>query len=148
MSVLFLALLIACTGHPAPVEPAAETLPPAEAVAPPGGREAATIPYADAEFLGPMDREVFDAVMAEHIGEVKRCYQVGLWRDPELEGRLLVKFVISSSGRVTSSATQSSTLGDEAVEDCIHRAMLGFVSPEVQGGGIVIVRYPFELHPV
>jgi hypothetical protein len=40
-----------------------------------------------------------------------------------------------------------STLGDRTAEDCVARAVQRVAFPEPEGGGVVIVTYPFVFNP-
>ena len=50
-------------------------------------------------------------------------------------------------GRVAAANTQSSTLGDPAVESCVVAAAGRWLFPRVSGGGLVVVSYPFVFKP-
>jgi hypothetical protein len=68
-------------------------------------------------------------------------------KDPSIGGKLVVKFVVSPRGTVSSATTKSSTLGSRTVESCINGRFLRLKFPEPKGGGIVIVSYPFIFAP-
>jgi TonB family protein len=68
-------------------------------------------------------------------------------RQPDLEGRVAVRFVISGQGAVASSAVDSSTLGDPQAEQCVARAVQRIGFPQTDDGGVVIVTYPFLFQP-
>ena len=51
--------------------------------------------------------------------------------------------MISASGAVTSSSVAGSTLGNPAAESCVARAVQRIAFPQPEGGGVVIVTYPF-----
>lgn len=65
------------------------------------GREAATIPPAEPVVIGGLSAEQVYAVLARNIGEVKHCYQEGLWTNPDLAGLVKVRFVITGDGSVS-----------------------------------------------
>jgi len=45
------------------------------------------------------------------------------------------------------SKVASSTMGNSQVEDCIAKAVRRWTFPSPEGGGVVIVTYPFVLAP-
>jgi TonB family protein len=94
---------------------------------------------------GALDKEIIRRVIRSHIKEVKFCYEQELLRKPDLYGRVTVQFTITPMGSVSSSAVQQSTMGNAKVEQCIARAVQRWEFPKPQGGGIVIVAYPFVL---
>jgi len=97
--------------------------------------------------LGALDSSEINDVVRADISMVKGCYNEGLAIDPELSGRVEIKMVIGSSGAVTKGEVNESTLDSIDVEDCILDVMTGLQFPEPEGGGIVIVTYPFVLAP-
>lgn len=97
---------------------------------------------------GSLDKEVIRRVIRRNINAVRYCYEGGLRRDPLLAGRIMVQFVISPSGPVSSSALENSTMGDAAVESCVVAAVGRWVFPSPRGGGSITVSYPFVLTPL
>jgi TonB family protein len=79
-------------------------------------------------------------VVRAHFGDFRDCYHAGLKRNPDLEGKVTVRFVIDTDGKV-ASATGSGEIGDEEVVSCVVDAAekLTFPRPE---GGTVTVSYP------
>ena len=53
------------------------------------------------------------------MDSIRRCYQSELSKGLYLEGKIVVKFVISSNGFVSNSEIYSSTMGSTEVESCI-----------------------------
>ena len=99
------------------------------------------------EISGQLDREIIQRVIREHRREIRACYEGELQRDPDLEGRVVVGFVISSDGQVAGSRIAESTLSNSAVEDCVARRVRQWRFPEPRGGGTVNVNYPFVFSP-
>lgn len=94
---------------------------------------------------GSLSKEVIRRIVHRHINEVKFCYERQLAQRPDLSGRVSIKFIISGTGAVQMAAVASSTLGNAAVENCIAQAVRRWTFPQPEGGGIVIVTYPFQL---
>ncbi|MFH1466777.1 MAG: AgmX/PglI C-terminal domain-containing protein [Pseudomonadota bacterium] len=101
----------------------------------------------EAIILGALDKSLVDAVVRRNLNQIRYCYQRELTKNPELSGKVVVKFVIAKDGTVSSASTKSSTLGNPAVEQCINGRFMRFQFPEPKGGGIVIVSYPFMFSP-
>jgi outer membrane biosynthesis protein TonB len=101
----------------------------------------------DPIILGALDKSLIDAVIKRHMNQIRYCYQRELNRDPNLGGKIVVKFVIAKDGSVSKASTKSSTMGSSAVESCINSRFMRFKFPEPKGGGIVIVSYPFIFAP-
>ncbi|MCP4675754.1 MAG: AgmX/PglI C-terminal domain-containing protein [Deltaproteobacteria bacterium] len=94
---------------------------------------------------GSLSKEVIRRIVHRHINEVKFCYERQLAKRPDISGRVSVKFIISGTGAVQMAAVAGSTLGDPQVENCIAQAVRRWTFPQPEGGGIVIVTYPFML---
>jgi TonB family protein len=78
---------------------------------------------------------------------VRFCYEQVLATKPDLGGRVSIQFVISPTGAVQGSKVADSTLGNGTVEGCIAKAVQRWTFPSPEGGGVVIVTYPFVLQP-
>jgi len=101
----------------------------------------------DPIILGALDKSLIDAVIKRHMNQIRYCYQRELTKNPNLGGKIVVKFVIAKDGSVSKASTKSSTMGNKAVEGCINSRFQRFKFPEPKGGGIVIVSYPFIFQP-
>lgn len=101
----------------------------------------------EAIVLGSLDKGLIDAVIKRHLNQVRYCYERALQRQPDLSGKLVVKFVIAADGRVSSASPKADTLADPAVGRCVTQRFLRFRFPASDGGGIVIVSYPFVFSP-
>jgi TonB family protein len=94
---------------------------------------------------GSISKETIRRLVQRQLPQIKFCYEKGLSRRPDLEGRVSVKFVISPKGVVQSAAVAESSLGDAAVEQCIAGAVSRISFPQPADGGVVIATYPFAL---
>jgi hypothetical protein len=101
----------------------------------------------DPIILGALDKSLIDAVIKRHMNQIRYCYQRELTKNPNLGGKIVVKFVIAKDGSVSKASTKSSTMANKAVEGCINSRFQRFTFPEPKGGGIVIVSYPFIFQP-
>jgi TonB family protein len=59
------------------------------------------------------------AIVARHTAAIQSCYQSELRRNPNLQGKLVVRFVISPQGTVESVVIVSSSLNSDRVENCV-----------------------------
>ena len=95
---------------------------------------------------GRLPPEVIQRVVRQNFGRFRLCYQQGLSRNPNLEGRVSARFVIDRSGAVTNVANGGSDLPDSAVVSCVISAFYGLSFPQPENG-IVTVVYPIVLAP-
>jgi TonB family protein len=111
------------------------------------GREARVprIRTGNADVRGSLSREVIRRVIQRHINEVRFCYEQQLNARPDLEGRVMVSFIIAPSGAVQSAAVGNTTINNSNVEACIVQAVRRWTFPAPDGGGVVGVNYPFVL---
>ena len=112
-----------------------------------GGRRAGApdVVPGTAQVRGSLDQEIIRRIIRRHLNEVKFCYEKELLRKADLYGRVTVHFTISGTGQVVASIVQQSTMNAPVVEQCIADAVKRWEFPKPQGGGIVIVSYPFVL---
>ncbi|MCA9605842.1 MAG: TonB family protein [Myxococcales bacterium] len=99
----------------------------------------------NADVRGSLSREVIRRVIQRHINEVRFCYEQELNSRPDLEGRVMVSFIISPTGAVQSATVGNSTVNNARVESCITTAVRRWTFPAPDGGGVVGVNYPFVL---
>jgi hypothetical protein len=95
--------------------------------------------------IGGIDKEIVRRVVHKHLNEVKFCYEKELMKRPEIAGRVMSQFTIGSNGMVVASGISSTTLHDAPAEQCIAEAIKRWEFPRPDGGGIVMVQYPFVL---
>lgn len=97
------------------------------------------------ELHGALSKEIIRRVINRHINEIRFCYEQQLISQPDLQGRVSVKFVISPSGAVSTAVVEQSDLGSAKVDSCIASAVRRMDFPAPEGGGLVLVSYPFLL---
>lgn len=95
---------------------------------------------------GRLPPEVIQRIVRQNFGRFRLCYENGLRTNPNLSGRVAVKFVIDRSGAVSTAQDGGSDLPDQGVVSCVVRGFgnLSFPQPE---GGIVTVVYPIIFNP-
>ncbi len=113
-----------------------------------GGRKTGPIPtvrQAKAEVLGALDKDIIRRIVRAHINEVRYCYNLALERDPRARGRVSVRFVINSSGKVIASELDFLNIDDLRLGDCVANAIKRWTFPKPSDGESVTVLYPFVL---
>jgi hypothetical protein len=90
---------------------------------------------------GRLPPESIQRVVRQGFGRLRACYERGLQRRPDLEGRIAVKFVIDREGNVGLASTAERSLDDDAVASCVGKAFESMSFPKPVGG-IVTVVYP------
>jgi hypothetical protein len=95
---------------------------------------------------GRLPPEVIQRIVRQNFGRFRLCYENGMRSNPNLQGRVSVKFVIDRSGAVAMTADGGSDIPDGSVVQCVVRGFgnLSFPQPE---GGMVTVVYPIMFSP-
>jgi hypothetical protein len=96
--------------------------------------------------LGRIPPEEIQKTVRASYPVIQHCYEEGLARDPKLEGRISVRFVIDLDGSVRSAVVDSQTLPDPEVGSCMVKKFLELHFPKPDGG-IVTVVYPIMFSP-
>lgn len=95
---------------------------------------------------GRLPPEVIQRIVRQNYGRFRMCYEQGLARNPNLEGRVQVRFAIDRAGMVSSVQNGGSDLPDSGVTSCVMGAYYGLSFPPPEGG-IVTVTYPIMFQP-
>ena len=97
----------------------------------------------ETEVDGGLDKEAIARVIRSQLGQIRYCYERQLSANPDLYGKILVKFTIGGVGAVTAQAIGNTSLNNAMVEGCILRRIAGWQFPTPKGGTNVLVTYPF-----
>lgn len=92
-----------------------------------------------------IDRSVIARTVQRHWNEIRHCYELGLQRNPNLVGKVAVRWVIGPTGMVTEARISDASLDDAQVQSCIVSRVQSWGFPAPRGGGIAEVNYPFVL---
>jgi TonB family protein len=92
---------------------------------------------------GSLDPAIIRRVIRMHRSEAKYCYEKDLVKKPKLAGKIVVGFTVSPEGRVSSARVEADTMGSAAVANCLVGRVKRWRFPKPEGGGIVVVSYPF-----
>ncbi|MCB0357100.1 MAG: AgmX/PglI C-terminal domain-containing protein [Bdellovibrionales bacterium] len=97
---------------------------------------------------GGLDRSQIDAVIKRNIGQITYCYERGLQKEPQLSGRVAIRFIIAPSGSVSLAKVHNSSLKSKSVEGCMVAKLKSWTFPKPYGNVNVKVTYPFSLRRV
>jgi hypothetical protein len=95
---------------------------------------------------GRLPPEVIQRVVRQNFGRFRGCYEAALRTNPNLAGRVAVRFVIGRDGSVGSASNGGSDLPDSGVVSCVVRGFFGLSFPAPESG-IVTVTYPIAFSP-
>ncbi len=97
--------------------------------------------------FGALDKEVIDAEVNRHLSALDACYRRELPPNPGLTGSVAIRFIIAPDGTVSKSEVRSTTFAEPAVGECSLGVFRRMRFPAPDGGGIVVVLYPFDFSP-
>ncbi|MDP1919634.1 MAG: AgmX/PglI C-terminal domain-containing protein [Myxococcales bacterium] len=93
-----------------------------------------------------IDRNKLNAFLRGRIRAIQGCYEKELKRNPNLKGKVVVRFSITTGGRAAEIEIEQDTLGNDAVGSCIKTVIRGWVFP-FKPDSDVSVAYPFVFSP-
>ena len=96
------------------------------------------------ELKGTLDPMHIRDVIQGRRADLRACYMAGVRQDPTLAGAVTFRFEIARSGRVSSLEVERDTLGSTQVLNCVATVIIGLRFDPPQGGGFMVVRYPFS----
>lgn len=97
----------------------------------------------ETEVDGGLDKEVISRYIQSQLGQIRYCYERQLSANPDLYGKVMIKFTIGAAGSVVAQTIGTSSLNNAMVEGCILRRVAGWQFPQPKGGTNVLVTYPF-----
>jgi hypothetical protein len=102
--------------------------------------------YGDVKSNGHLPAEVIQRIVRQNDGRYRFCYENALKANPNLQGRVTVRFVIDRAGAVALSSDAGSDIPDEGVRRCVISSFtaLSFPAPD---SGVVTVVYPLVFSP-
>lgn len=93
--------------------------------------------------VGEVDAAAVASRIRGQLGGVRSCYERALRANPDLRGRLEVRFTLGETGRITR--IQSSGMGQAPeVGACVSQRLRGLAFPQPRGGSVDFV-FPFVL---
>ena len=146
--IVLLTMWLGCgsapTSEEAAVPEAAEVQAPAEVAPPtPAGRIGGQPILPKPVVIGGIANADVEAGVMARKDQIAQCFDTQRAQNPTLAGKVLIKFSIDAEGRVSRSATRSTSLRNHVVENCVNAEVVQAVFPKLQSGRFAIVQYPF-----
>ncbi len=89
-----------------------------------------------------VDQAKLGAFVRARIGGIKACYESQLKRNPNLRGKIRIRFTILATGAIAEVQVIESSLGSAEVGSCLVGTMRSWRTP-FRPSGTVTVEYPF-----
>ncbi len=93
---------------------------------------------------GRVDKGAVKKVFSRRSGAIKHCYEKALKTNPNVKGKVTIRFQIGTAGRITRSKCTSNTTGSAAICKCILGKVKSWRFPSPEGGPVTF-SYPFIL---
>ncbi len=94
-----------------------------------------------------IDQQKLAAFVKARQGLIKACYENALKRNPNLKGRVSIRFTILETGGLADIVAAQNALGSPEVASCIVQTMKSWRT-QFRPSGPVTVEYPFVFSPV
>lgn len=94
---------------------------------------------------GSLSEKVVRRIAKRHLAEVRACCEREGTAERAGSGRVLIKFIVSATGKVQIAAVAHTALHHARVEECIVGAVKRWVFPPPEGGGIAIATVAFDI---
>jgi len=91
---------------------------------------------------GQLDSNIIVKEVKARMGAIKACYERSLKRNPNLSGKIAVRWTITPAGTVTGVDIDQDSMGDPEVSSCIKSQISHWRFP-APAGGSVDVQFPF-----
>jgi hypothetical protein len=100
--------------------------------------------------LGTLSKEHIQNAMQAARPRVKACFDKALPKDPDLAGKVVIQFEIEAEddlGKIARGEVAESETDSPFFDACVLKSIRGLEFDAPQGGGKVVVRYPFLFDP-
>jgi outer membrane biosynthesis protein TonB len=94
-----------------------------------------------------IDQSKLASFIKARMGLIKACYENALKRNPNLKGKISIRFTILETGGLADLETVANTMGSPDVAACITATMRSWRT-QFKPSGPVTVEYPFVFSPV
>ena len=91
---------------------------------------------------GQVKKHDVDYIIKQHMSRFRLCYQKELAKDPDLQGKISIRFAINKKGKVAGAKVAQTTMNNAPVERCLVKNIYG-LSFRPPKGGKVLINYPF-----
>jgi len=91
---------------------------------------------------GELDPSLVSKEVRARLGAIKGCYERSLKRNPNLSGKIKIRWTITAAGTVSEVEIEEDSMGDAEVTSCIRGLVKRWRFPAPSGGSVDVV-YPF-----
>ncbi|MEM8607204.1 MAG: AgmX/PglI C-terminal domain-containing protein [Myxococcota bacterium] len=107
----------------------------------------ATVAHAGTGSHGNLDAFVVRSKIKRDLPKINRCYESALRSEPQLEGKVSVRFAVVRAGTVHGVQVVENTTGSKSVERCVARVVGTLRFPSRRRGSSMRFTFPFVFAP-
>lgn len=109
-------------------------------------KKVAKLNIAQGSSTGGCDKGDISKNVRARAAAIRACYETQLLSKPDLAGKLTVQWTITGDGSVSSDKITADSINNNAVSDCVQRAIrrIRFAKPEA---GVCVISWPFVFSP-
>ena len=96
---------------------------------------------------GQLDPFMVREKIRRDLPKINRCYESALRSEPELAGKVSVRFAVVRKGYVQGVRVLENTTGNPSVERCVARIVKGLRFPSRRYGKVQSFTFPFVFAP-
>lgn len=96
---------------------------------------------------GEIDAFVVRKAIRRDLPKINRCYESALRYEPELAGKVKVRFAVLRKGEVAGVRVLENTTGHSGVERCVAQVMKSIRFPSRRRGKALSFTFPFVFAP-
>ena len=101
----------------------------------------------EAGSAGQLDAFVVRETIRRDLPKINRCYESALRYEPELAGKVKVRFAVLRKGYVQTVTVVENTTGHEGVGRCVTRVVKAIRFPSRRSGKPLSFTFPFVFAP-
>ncbi len=90
------------------------------------------------EVDGKMDQAKINAIIKSKQKALQDCYERELRKNPNLSGKIVVRFTINENGKVSDVRIESDSMGNPGVSDCILSRIRRWIFPKPDEGSVTV----------
>lgn len=100
-----------------------------------------------ASHSGQLDALAVRQKIQKDLPKINRCYESALRYEPELSGKVSVRFAVVRNGNVQGVQVLENTTGNDKVERCVARVLGALRFPSRRAGKSLRFTFPFVFAP-
>lgn len=97
---------------------------------------------------GQLSKDEIQRVINKHVGEIQYCYEKQLRANSGLSGRVVLEWVVTTSGAVSVVKVNTSSLSSAEATKCMMDKVKRWKFPKPSGNGAVTIVYPFVFNTI